>query len=148
MEITVEAIDVRDEGAGADAPPERRGRADRKYAREYIVLRAIVFFDDEPPLSCGLMDVSVAGAKVKLDDYSPEIGTKVLLQIDALKVRARGKVLRVFPTPSGIEVAIKFDQIYNNIPGRLLEYKLRSFQDSPRGGVQGRPGGGKRRGFL
>lgn len=117
-----------DQGAGNDAPTERMGRADRRFMREYIVLRALVTIGDDPPISCGLMDISVGGAKIKYDAMPPPIDTRINLSVEALKVHTTGKIVRTFQTPTGIEIAVSFDRLYQEIPGRLLEYKIRSFK--------------------
>jgi hypothetical protein len=111
-----------------DREEEGGGKAARRFQREYLVLRAFASFNAGNPISCGLMDISVAGAKLKVDHASPDAGDRVFLQVEALKVRANGAVVRTYYTPTGLEVAIKFDQMYDEIPGRLLEYKLRSHE--------------------
>jgi hypothetical protein len=111
-----------------DREEKAAGKAARRFQREYLVLRAFASFNADNPVSCGLMDISVAGAKLKVDHASPEAGDRVFLQVEAIKVRANGAVVRTFYTPTGLEVAVKFDQLYDEIPGRLLEYKLKSHE--------------------
>jgi hypothetical protein len=117
---------MNDPGAGDDVTGERRGRADRRHHREYVVLRAVVIFNDGHPMSCGLMDISVGGARLKLDDTPPNDGDRVLLYVELLKFRGKGSVIRTYYTPTGTEVAIKFDEQQAGMPGKLLEYKLKS----------------------
>lgn len=118
--------------AGDDVPSERKGRADRAHPREYVVLRAVVCFNTEPPLSCGLIDLSAGGARLKLEHLMPEVGSTVALEVGAIGVRVTGKVIRTWDTPTGLEVAIQFNSIQPAIPGKLLQYKLQSLR---------RPGG-------
>lgn len=115
-----------DSGAGDDVTGERRGRADRRHQREYVVLRAVVVFNDGPPMSCGLMDISVGGARLKLDDLPPNDGDLALVYVEQLKFRGKATVIRTYYTPTGTEVALKFDEPQHGMPGKLLEYKLKS----------------------
>lgn len=115
-------------GTFDDREEKSEGKTARRFRREYLVLRAFASFNSGNPISCGLMDISVAGAKLKVDHASPEAGARVYLQVEALKVRAHGAVVRTYYTPTGLEVAIKFDQLCDEIPGKLLEYKLRSHE--------------------
>lgn len=116
---------MNDPGAGSDTG-ERRGRSDRKHHRESVVLRAVVIFNDGPPMSCGLIDISVGGARLKLDDTPPNDGDLALLYVEVLKFRAKATVIRTYYTPTGTEIALKFLEPQTNMPGRLLEFKLRS----------------------
>jgi hypothetical protein len=117
---------MHDPGAGDDITGERRGRADRRHHREYVVLRAVVVFNDDPPISCGLMDISVGGARLKLDDTPPADGARALLYVEQLKFRGKAKVIRTYYTPTGTEVALQFEEQQHGMPGKLLEYKLKS----------------------
>lgn len=109
---------------------EKKGREERKHARENIVLRVIAVFGEEYPVSCGLIDVSVGGARLKIDSLVPPPDScPVVLSIESLKIRLRGKVLRSMPTTTGAEVAVRFDEQHGEVPGRLLEYKLRSYRE-------------------
>lgn len=121
---------MREDGVEISAPPEGETRADRKHTREYIVLRGVVVFGDSPAASCGLMDISVSGAKLKYDDLPPDLGAPVVLSVESLKLHVRGKVIRIYQTPSGTEIAVKFDRIFNEVPSRLLDYKLKSIGSS------------------
>lgn len=122
-----------DSGAGSDAGNDRKGRADRLHHREYVVLRALAALNDEPPTSCGLMDISVGGAKLKMDFGSPEVGDRIMLIVEILGFRAAGNVIRTFYTPTGLEVAVRFEQEHAEIPAKLLQYKLRSHEHFKRG---------------
>lgn len=122
-----------EERAEGSSGPSDGNRADRQHQREYIVLPASVSFDGDVPCSCGLMDISVGGAKIKVEIEAPEDNSEVSLAVDALKLRIRGSVIRTYSTPTGVEIAIRFERLYSEVPRGLLDYKLRSFRDN-RGG--------------
>ncbi|MEK8023071.1 MAG: PilZ domain-containing protein [Candidatus Hydrogenedentota bacterium] len=124
-----------DLGAGANTPPERKGKADRQHHREYVVLRAIACFDNGPPTSCGLMDISAGGCRLKNEYDRPREGASTVIAVDAIQFRGIGTVVRTFDTPTGVEVAVKFDQLQPQIPAKMLQYKLKSFQG---GGIRRR----------
>ncbi len=117
---------IDDPGDFDDTPAERKGRQDRRHQRESLVLRAVVVFDDGMPISCGLIDISVGGARLKTDYAQPSENTKVFIQVEGLGFRGSGVVIRTYYTPTGVEVAIKFDKEQVDLPGKLLQYKLRS----------------------
>lgn len=120
-----------DRGARGDGiSPERRGRADRQHQREAVVLRAVTMFDGEPPLSCSVIDISPGGLRLKLEFLTPALGAEVALTIEALGVRVIGRVIRTYDTPTGLEVAVQFSSIQNQIPGKLLQYKLKTLTRS------------------
>lgn len=114
------------DGNEDDKPSERKGRQDRRHARESLVLRAVAVFDEGMPISCGLIDISVGGARLKSDYAQPSEGSRVYIQVEALGFRGNGKVIRTYYTPTGVEVAIQFDREQVDLPGKLLQYKLRS----------------------
>lgn len=125
-----------DPGAkGEDVPAERKGRADREHARESVVLRAVAVFDTDPPLSCGLMDISAGGCRLKLEYLAPRVDADVILAVDPIGLRVSGKVVRTYDTPTGLEVAIRFNSVQTQVPGKMLQYKLKSI---------GRLAGGRR----
>lgn len=117
---------IDDGGPEDDKPSERKGRADRRHQRESLVLRAVAVFDEGTPISCGLIDISVGGARLKTDYAQPAEGCKVYIQVEALSFRGTGKVVRTYYTPTGVEVAIQFDKEQQDLPGKLLQYKLKS----------------------
>lgn len=112
-----------------DYTVERKGRQDRRHSRESLVLRAVVVFDDGMPISCGLIDISVGGARIKTDYAVPSEGARIFLQVEALHFRQGGQVIRTWYTPTGVEVAVKFDREQVDLPGKVLQYKLRGFRD-------------------
>lgn len=126
---------IADQGAGANSSPERKGKADRQHQREYVVLRAVVSFDGGPPSSCGLMDISAGGCRLKMEFEAPDVGATVVIGVESIAFRGSGKVVRTFNTPTGLEVAVKFNDLQQHIPAKLLQYKLRSFQG---GGIRRR----------
>jgi len=119
---------MKDSGAGKSAGSDRKGKADRQFHRDYAVLRAIMSINEEAPVSCGLMDISVGGAKCKMDFGEPKEKDKILLFVEAIGFRGKGSVIRTYYTPTGLEVAIKFDELQKDIPGKMLQYKIRSHE--------------------
>ncbi len=127
-----------DPGAGDDGGKDRKGRADRQYHREYVVLRALMSINEEAPVSCGLMDISVGGCKCKMDFGTPEEGDEVLVSVESIGFRGKGRVIRTYYTPTGLEVAIQFLDPQKEVPGKLLQYKIRSHEVFLRGRSRGR----------
>jgi len=101
------------------------GKVDRESRREYVVLPSMIAEVDQPAQHCGVVDLSELGARARCN-YQFERGAKVNIEIRDLRMRVTGQVVRIQPKSGGYELGIKFDEAQPQVPGLLLEHKLRS----------------------
>lgn len=102
-------------------------KADRRHRRERIPVPAQIFRAEGLRMTGGLVDISVGGVRISTDQPLDE-GEAVQVRIEKFRFVAKGRVLRVYPTSIGYDVAIRFDQEHPEITSRLLEYKARSLR--------------------
>lgn len=100
-------------------------RENRRHPREYIVIPATLLpqAEDDKPLAGSLNDVSISGARFRSEWHVPE-STPVVLLVEPLKFQAEGRVVRTYRMASGWDIAVRFDSLHPELPGKLLEYKL------------------------
>lgn len=103
------------------------GKADRRFTREELVLRVTLRVANVPPNSGTLIDLSVTGVRVQVNDQVP-VGTECRVDIPALKFIATATVIRSEPYVTTFLIALKFNEPQDIIPGRILEYKVRQLR--------------------
>lgn len=103
------------------------GKADRRHTREELVLRVSLRVANLLPNSGTLIDLSVTGVKVQVNEEIP-VGTECRVDIPSLKFIATASVIRIEQYVATYFIALKFNEPQDSIPGKLLEYKVRQLR--------------------
>lgn len=109
------------------------GRENRRHPREYIIIPAVLIPTGRPgdAMTGAINDVSISGARFRSEWKVPE-STPVTLSVEPLRFHATGVVVRNYQIAGGWDIAIRFDRLHPELPGKLLEFKVSRFRRAAR----------------